>query len=71
MKDAKHAKHDSIVISSGCEESFLGRFDFVDDVRAMNHFVVRFYINRERLCELHAAAFRNLKLVCREYQTDG
>jgi hypothetical protein len=33
--------------------------------------VVRFYINRERLDELHAAAFRNLKLVCREYQTDG
>jgi hypothetical protein len=37
----------------------------------MNHFVVRFYINRERLDELHAAASRNLKLICREYQTDG
>jgi len=53
------------------EESILGRFHFVGECQGMNHFVVRFYINRERLGELHAAAFRNLKLVCREYQTDG
>lgn len=71
MKDAKLAKHDILLFRARCEESFPGVFILSANVKPMNHFVLGFRTNRERLCELHASATRNLKLVCREYQAHG